>query len=119
MGASLSGIAAERTVTAIVAAQIGKRQEDFPRVCDDSGLELVARRPCSGQQEWKIVISAANQARRAFARNWGSGRLVREIGDDFGNWLAACGTGNRDHDALIFCISGLSALVLFNQRCIE
>ena len=41
MRAGLAGVFAEGAVAAVVAAEIGERDENFSRVGDDAGLELV------------------------------------------------------------------------------
>ena len=69
MRAGISGIAAEGAVAAVVAAEIGQRQKDLPRIGDDTGLEVFSCGAGGGQQRGQIVVTAADQAQRQVARD--------------------------------------------------
>ena len=76
MRSGFSGIAAESAVTAVVAAEIRQRQENLPRVGDDTGFEVFfcgARRP---DQRWKISVTAAYQPQGQFARDGRTGAQI-------------------------------------------
>ncbi len=70
MRAGVSGIAAESAVAAVVAAKIGQRQENFSRVGDDAGLEVIFCSAGGGEQRGQIVVGAADQAQGQVAVRW-------------------------------------------------
>jgi hypothetical protein len=74
--AGFSGIAAEGAVAAVVAAKIGQRQENLPRVGDDAGLEVFFGGASGPEQRGKIVVATADQAQGQFARDGRSGPQI-------------------------------------------
>ena len=78
MCAGVAGIAAEGAVSAVVAAEIGQRQKDFARVGDDAGLEAFFGGAGGGEEFGKIVVGAADQAQRGFARDGDAGAHLGE-----------------------------------------
>ncbi len=73
MCAGVAGISAESAVSAIVAAEIGQRQEDFARVGDDAGLEAFFGRARGGEEFGKIVVGAADEVQGGLARDGDAG----------------------------------------------
>ena len=69
MRPGLSRVASENAVAAVVTAKIGQRQEDLPRIGDDAGFEIISRGACGGEQRRQIVVTAADQAQRGYARD--------------------------------------------------
>ncbi len=81
--AGIAGIAAEGAVSAVVAAEIGQRQEDFSRVGDDAGLEALFGGAGGGEKFGKIVVGAANEVQGGLARDG-------DAGADLGERRGAC-----------------------------
>ena len=68
--AGVAGIAAEGAVSAIVAAEVGQRQENFARIGDDAGLEAFFGGAGGGEEFRKIVVGAANQTQSERRAKW-------------------------------------------------
>ena len=68
MGARIAGIAPEGAVAAIVAAQVGQRQEDLAGVGHHGGLEALFCGARRAQEPGKIFIGAADPLARSLAR---------------------------------------------------
>ncbi len=73
------GVAAEGAVTAVVAAKIGQRQKNLPRVGDDAGLEVFFCGAGGGEQRGEIVVIAANQVQGKVARDGRTGLQISEF----------------------------------------
>ena len=66
--AGFAGIAAEDAVAAIVAAQVGQRDEDFARIGDDAGLEALLEFQGGGEESGEFVVRATQELAGALAR---------------------------------------------------
>src|ERR1700722_616426 len=60
--AGVSGIAAEGAVSAVIAAEIGQREEDLTRVSDDAGFEAFFGGASGGEKFGKLAVGAADEA---------------------------------------------------------
>ena len=93
MRAGVAGIAAEGAVSAVVAAEIGQRQEDLARVGDDAGPEALFGGVGGGEKFGKIVVGAANELQSSLARDGDAGA---HLGESSGACRALLGSGGRD-----------------------
>src|SRR5580698_6990218 len=65
----IGGVAAEGAISAVVAAEIGKREKYLARIGDHAGFEALFGGAGRGQKQRKIVIRAVDECERGFPGN--------------------------------------------------
>jgi flavin reductase (DIM6/NTAB) family NADH-FMN oxidoreductase RutF len=78
MSAGVAGIATEGAIAAIVATEIGERQEDLAGIGDYSRLEFFLRCPRSRQKRRQFAVRTRDEAKCLIARNAGRGQVLAD-----------------------------------------
>ena len=76
VSAGFAGIAAEDAVAAIIAAQVGQRDEDLTRIGDDPGLEALLGCKRGGEEGGEFVVRAVKKLACPLA---GNGQAVAQL----------------------------------------
>src|SRR5580658_11162802 len=90
MRAWIGGVAAEGAISAVVAAEIGKREKYLARIGDHAGFEALFGGAGRGQKQRKIVIRAMDECERGFAGDRLAGARSRK------HFSARCARRRRD-----------------------
>src|SRR5579862_6688325 len=69
MGSRITRIPAKGAISAVVAAEVCQRNENFARIRNDAGLETLLGSASGSKQLGEIIFRAANQLQRLLPRN--------------------------------------------------
>src|SRR5208283_5961253 len=99
------GIAAVGAVSAIVAAEVGKRDEDFARIRDDAWAELLFQCARDGEQFGEELVIAGQELNGDFRREW---MAVEQMSSQICGRHLVCGPGphcisSQHHNSLPCC----------------
>jgi len=84
VGSRLAGVAAKGAISAIIAAQVGQRNENLARIGDDFGLEALFGGAGGGREFGQIVVGAADQLECSLAGDWFAGTQAAKRGGAIG-----------------------------------